>query len=224
MVTKMGLEFKYVSVKLVQLIMAIHLRSVKISDIDAVVKIHLRSFDGFLLADLGESFLTAMYKSYVYQSNAAFFVAEDKSMIVGFAIGILPSMERFSVFGSYYKAVMMINLIMQIIAHPKLFGIRILRRMIAYRRHVIIKEGCAFLKSIAVLVSKNSNGIGSKLLEAFETKAWGMGADSIQLTTDRHHNDRAIGFYKKNRYTIKLEFQQDRNRGMCLMEKQSEKQ
>ena len=65
------------------------IRPMERSDIPAVVRVHLSSFQGFFLSSLGERFLVVLYDRVLQLPDSIGFIAENaSSSVVGFVIGV----------------------------------------------------------------------------------------------------------------------------------------
>ncbi len=62
-------------------------RSIKPSDVAAVVRVHLASFQGFFLSVLGSAFLAELYSGILADPSGIAFVSEKDGQIAGFVAG-----------------------------------------------------------------------------------------------------------------------------------------
>ena len=66
--------------------------------------------------------------------------------------------------------------------------------------------GGALLASVCVDPGIHGNGIGTRIVEAFESEMWKRGAKFVYLTTDFDNNQDTQRFYEKIGWSIESEF------------------
>jgi ribosomal protein S18 acetylase RimI-like enzyme len=158
-----------------------------------VVSVHLESFQGFFLAEMGREFLMEFYSSLLLDASCIAFVAELNGGAVGFVVGtrrpahlyrriLLKSGWRFLSAG-----------LESVLKSPRM-ALRLLRRVFAAQQ-ASYDQREALLMSIAVLPSMQGRGVGRQLVNAFTDAAKQRGASSVSLTTDRLKNAAVNRFY-----------------------------
>jgi len=70
------------------------IRSAKEKDIEQIVSVHMRAFEGFFLTLMGREFLEELYRSFAVEEDGTCIVAVAQDRVVGFAAGTLYP-ERF---------------------------------------------------------------------------------------------------------------------------------
>lgn len=174
-------------------------------DVDSLVRIHKDSFSGFFLTTLGDSFLRTYYRSVIQSSDAvALGYFDDSNQLKGFAVGSLVSK-------AFHKNLLRDNLFrfgleaVKIILTKPLAIVRLSKNL--DKNNSPEDDGkYAELLSIGVSSECKGEGIGKKLIEAFETEVYKRNAEVISLTTDFEDNDYALSFYQKRGYEIFYEF------------------
>lgn len=179
--------------------------SLSVENLDDLVDLHIKTFNGFFLTSLGSDFLKTYYDACLSNENTiALGVIDEKNKVIGFAIGAL------NAFG-YHKKVLFKNihkfiysLFVACLIKPKSIFRLILNLNKSPRK--FDKKNYSELMSIAVLPSLKGLGIGKLLLTKFEETAKLKGAKQCALTTDYYNNDLVIEFYKKNNYEVYYDF------------------
>ncbi len=178
------------------------LRSMQAKDIDQVVVVHMKSFQGFFLTFLGAPFLKAFYSFIRSERKSISIVAESLQdhEIIGFVVGSLePS-------GFYSRAIkkklfsFLIASLPAFLQNPRIIG-RLLRALKKPKEMKKVPADCE-LMSIGVLPEWASQGIGKELEKAFSREAKNKNARCITLTTDKINNDYVNKFYEKCSYVL----------------------
>jgi ribosomal protein S18 acetylase RimI-like enzyme len=191
----------------------------KAEDIDQVAAVHIDAFPGFFLTDLGPAFLRTMYKAFLLNHGGIFVVDDHNGIVGGFAVGVLKSAGKDRNLAIRFMPQFAFSLVPAILKNPIKVTRRIASQFFATGEEVAIPGDAVVLRSIGVKPSLKGEGVAGRLLEEFEHQARKKGAALVALTTDAIDNERAIGFYRKNGYTIAQEFKQDGSRSMYLMVK-----
>ena len=182
--------------------------AVKLIDVECAVKIadlHFDVFKGFFLTSLGKKFLFQFYKSILQNSNGIGFGAFIDTKLIGFAIGSRNNQGFYKSLIKQNGLKMGISAFIHIIMNPKI----IKRLMISFSgSNYNNYNGIPILLSICVSKTQESNGVGKKLLSAFETQLKEEGLEELILTTDTHNNEYVNQFYTHNQYKKVKSFNQ----------------
>ena len=163
--------------------------------VDAVVDIHLRSFEQFFLTFLGPQFLRLYYEGVVAYPGSVGYVYVDDERVVGFVCGALsPS--------NFYKLLLRTRwhrfaLAAASAALQRPSIIPRLWRAFAYPSQTPSQSDTATLMSIAVDPTYQAKGVGVQLVAAFLEGMRARGVKRVALTTDRCGNDITNAFYQK---------------------------
>jgi ribosomal protein S18 acetylase RimI-like enzyme len=177
------------------------LRTMTEADIDSVVEIHQKAFQGFFLEQMGTPFIKAYYRIVLAFSGSIAHVYLGRSCsIEGFAVGFMGPM-------AFYKKLkrsglqLVAPILSGVISNPKLVikifeNIKRVSASDSERSPTFIDKDTVELSSIAV--SSAANGVGSMLLDAFVEEAWSRKMSAITLTTDFENNELVNKFYIKH--------------------------
>jgi ribosomal protein S18 acetylase RimI-like enzyme len=196
-------------------------RKAEFTDINGMVRVHLKSFPSFFLTSLGEKFLVEYYNIYIQYNHIAF-VVEVNGNIEGFVVGSNSSEQFYCDFKSNIKS-FLIPIITNIF-NPKLVS-KIFNRIysVLFKKRVngVLKKynDINELTSIGVLPSDQKKGLGSILLSAYESYCLNEKIKGIYLTTDAENNHSVLNFYKKSGFEIDLTFYQGEERKMYSLTK-----
>lgn len=167
------------------------------ADVDAVVKIHQKAFQGFFLERMGPAFLSAYYDCVInYSASIALVYSANQRSLDGFVVGFTDPLGFYKHFSAARKG-FLVAIFVGFARRPWL--IREVLANIMRVRDKSVSEGVigsAELTSIGV--SNSGRGVGKELLRAFIEKTWVTGASGVFLTTDRDDNDSVNEFYIKN--------------------------
>jgi ribosomal protein S18 acetylase RimI-like enzyme len=180
------------------------IRSMQWPDVEAVVAIHLESFNGFFLARLGARFLKEFYRSILRDATSIALVSQGHTGLAGFAVGTTQP-------AGYYRRMLLrrwphllVAALPQILRRPDTV-LRLLRRVSAAAERPCPPDE-ALLLSIAVQPRAQGQGVGRGLLEAFLREAAQRRAARVSLTTDRLDNERANRFYVRSGFVLERSF------------------
>lgn len=183
------------------------------NDIESVVRIHIDAFKGFFLTELGEHFLTTYYKSVLNHQDGILLGYFDGDTLLGFcaATKISRGFNSRLVKGNLVKyAFEGLRLLL-----TKPFAIVRLVKNFTKSDNAHTDEGLySELLSIGVALEAQGLGVGKKLLGELERRLKGSRVQKLSLTTDYEENEKALGFYKANGYTIMYDFIAYPNRHM----------
>lgn len=181
--------------------------------IDAVVSIHLATFEGFFLTFMGRGFLRQMYRSYCDYPAAGLLAAFDETgKTVGFLAyagdmsGLylymikkrLPAFAWYSL-GAFFR-------------RPKIF-MRLIRAVLK-PGEMKREESYIELSSIGVDPSCKSRGIGSQLIDELKKRVDLNHYVYITLETDAENNDAVNIFYRKNGFVLARSYETHEGRKM----------
>lgn len=171
-------------------------------NIEKIVDIHLKTFQGFFLTFLGRGFLKQLYKGFIDHENSetiACFKGEELVGFLAFSYDISAFykylIKKKLIFFAYYS-------MLAFFRKPKVL-FRLLRAF-TYSDGSKREEKYIELSSIGVSPEYKNLGIGSILID--ELKSFALSAKSnaeyIKLETDAEDNDGANAFYLKNKFVL----------------------
>jgi len=190
------------------------LRSIDKDDIDQIVYIHERAFDGFLMTQLGSPFLKKYYEiAASYPKNITAIKEIENQKIIGFAIGFM-NPEEFYPQLVEKKFTLMKKAFRYLILRPWLWK-RVLESYLFagsdyYERKS--SDSVAELASIAVLPEYKGRGAGKELITYFINQAKAKNINMITLTTDAENNDEVNLFYQRNGFILSRAFEKSKGR------------
>jgi ribosomal protein S18 acetylase RimI-like enzyme len=192
----------------------LHVRALERKDVAAVVEIHLRSFQGFFLSQLGRRFLAELYRGFVTDSSAICLIALRGGEPQGFVAGTSDS-ERFfrSLLQKRWYA-FVIAAIPGLVRHPLQVSRKLFSALFFRGDKPAALRNSALLSSIAVSPGANGRGIGRRLVEDFCSEAAARGCTSVYLTTDLDDNQLANDFYARCGFTVESVIKKSRDRRM----------
>lgn len=169
--------------------------------INAVVDIHLATFQGFFLTFMGKGFLRKMYSSYCEHENSGLLIAADECNKV---LGFLAYSQNMS---ALYKFMIKTKLIPfawysagAFFRNPKSF-FRIVRAFLKPSESKR-EEEYVELASIGVSPAAKQGGIGSQLITTLKEQVDFARFAYISLETDAENNEGANRFYVKNGFVL----------------------
>lgn len=174
--------------------------------IKSVVELHLQSFEGFFLSQLGEDFLRFFYEKLRHDDRSKILGAfDDKGKLVGFSAFTYLS----SGFYSYLVKKNMLGFacwgIRILIKKPSNL-IRLLRNFKKEKNTTGDTGNYAELLSVATLPEMQGKGIGKMMLFAMEENLKEKSCKSVSLTTDFENNEKVLYAYKSMGYEIYYDF------------------
>lgn len=182
----------------------IQVRSIEVQDVDSIVEIHLKSFEGFFLTFMGQKFLKVLYQSICKDPTGIGFLVEVENKTAGFVIGTshLPGL---------YSRLLKKNIldfglasISSIFKKPSII-IHLLRTF-AFTKQQNSTEELATLMSIAINPQFQGNNIGAILVNEFLKCASERECKIVNLNTDAKNNDKANHFYQKLGFSLHQTF------------------
>lgn len=175
-------------------------RELRAEDVAACADLHVRSFPGFFLSELGPRFLREFYRGFLGDPTALTVVALSadgslQGVVVGTTSphGFFSRLLRRRLLGFALASVLVV--LRRPTAAPRLL------KAALYRGQVPVEVDGALLSSICVEPSSQARGTGSVLISRFRDLAHsaGMGA---YLVTDRDGNEAANAFYERKGWRL----------------------
>jgi len=163
----------------------IEYREMEIKDVDAIVDIHLKSFQGGILAAFGVRFLKRMYCLYLRSGNYGC-VATSEGRVIGYCLGTSNAVNLRSILdlSAIYK------FIFSIILDPRVL-LGLLSGLKGSPR-IQVNDTDIELSHIALDPDFRSLGIGTELVNYFEKAVGARGFNSI---ISRTHNQALSNYY-----------------------------
>ena len=189
-----------------------NIRAMDINDVNAVVKVHLSSFQGFFLTFLGRQFLSELYAGIVADYTGIAFVYREESCVLGFVAGTSQPAGFYShLLHRRWWRFALASLI-PILKNPLIIP-RLLRAF--SRNHAEdVHENCATLMSIAIAPEAQGRGMGQALVQVFLQESARRDVKQVNLTTDALDNEAANRFYQKLGFTLQQVFTTPEGREM----------
>jgi ribosomal protein S18 acetylase RimI-like enzyme len=165
------------------------------AQVDAVVGVHLRSFEGFFLSFLGPRFLRLYYESIVGYPAAAGYVCVKEGRVVGFVCGTVSPSRFYSYLLRTRWWRFALVALGAVLKRPAIIP-RLVRALL-YPSQTSGRSDTAVLTSIAVEPAVQGKGVGAELVVTFLADMHARGVKQVSLTTDRYDNDRINAFYQE---------------------------
>lgn len=183
------------------------------ADAPQLATLHAAAFPTFFLSSLGERFLSEFYCGFADDPSAVVVVQRDLGgRPVGVAVGTVEPDRFFSrllrrrLWGFLRAAAGAAA------KNPRAIG-RLVRAVV-YRGDPGDAHAGALLSSICVDPALGGRGHGRRLIEAWERRAYALGARSAYLTTDAIGNARTNRFYVESGWTLSDSFATPEGRAM----------
>tara|TARA_Y100000588_G_scaffold111297_1_gene122038 strand:+ start:2643 stop:3251 length:609 start_codon:yes stop_codon:yes gene_type:complete len=195
------------------------IRDGNVEDLTQIVSVHKKSFDGFFLTLLGDSFLQELYRGFIESSLGAVRVAyNNNGDIVGFSAGTYAPELFFKRLRTKKGWKFILLSIPCFFSNP----VVVLRKIYtaAFYKGDGVKSlpQAALLSSIAVDPQFSGQSIGKELLIDFERNITSLeNCEYIYLITDRKDNQRVIQFYLSAGYVREAQFLQSGGRKMLRL-------
>ncbi|MDO9085172.1 MAG: GNAT family N-acetyltransferase [Anaerolineaceae bacterium] len=179
-------------------------RKIEIQDIESIVEMHLKSFEGFFLTFMGCKFLQVLYKAICKDPTGFGFLVEVDNKTAGFVIGT-------SHLSGLYSRLLKKNMIefglasiSAILKKPSII-IHLLRTF-AFTKQQNSTKDLATLMSIAIDPEYQGNNIGAILVDEFLKEASKRDCKKVNLNTDAINNDKVNYFYQKLGFSLHQTF------------------
>lgn len=183
------------------------------TDAPQLATLHAAAFPTFFLSSLGERFLSEFYRGFADDPSAVVVVQPGADGCpVGVAVGTVEPDRFFSrllrrrLWGFLGAAAGAAA------KNPRAIGRLV--RAVAYRGDPADAHAGALLSSICVDPKLGGRGHGRRLIEAWESRAYALGARSAYLTTDATGNARTNRFYAESGWTLSDSFATPQGRAM----------
>lgn len=177
-------------------------RNMTKEDLDEVVQIHIKAFQGFFLTLLGKNFLYSLYENFIIDEFSICLVAEKDSIIKGFVVGNLKPDVLFRKMLFQKGYLYLLHSVKALFKSPVLVLKKLLYALRYRGERPNGYANAAILSSLGVDPGEGSKGTGSDLVRAFCKEAFLKGSDVVYLTTDKFDNDIVNSFYIKNGFKL----------------------
>ena len=192
-------------------------RQLEPMDVDAVARVHLRSFREFFLSFLGLDFLKQYYLSIVKFSQFGLVAAHHRK-VIGFIVGIDSSSGFYKKMlksrGIRFAFSSLPAIVRKPSAIPRLVG--------AFWKRAPVEQDevpTVHLTSLGVEPELFGCGIGHRLISEFLPFISQRGFKRIVLETDAENNERVRNFYTKEGFLVRRSFVTPQGRKMLEFEK-----
>jgi len=183
-----------------------------INDVNAVVKVHLSSFQGFFLTFLGHQFLSELYAGIVADSTGIAFVYREEARVLGFVAGTSQPAGFYSrlLHRRWWRfaSASLIPILKNPLIIPRLL------RAIRKPQDDPNQPDTGTLMSVAVSPEAQGRGLGQALVKAFLEEAAERGLKHVDLTTDKNNNDSVNQFYQRMGFRCSRNFVTSEGREM----------
>lgn len=174
---------------------SIVIRPVVHRDLDDIIILHEKTFEGFFMTQLGPRFLRQYYASVLDCPNSIFYTAEQNHRLSGFVAGFVDP-------ATFYCLLRRRRLHLAFAILPRLLvnrrlPLRVLAtmRLAGRRSENAAPMRTAELASIGVLKDDRQRGVGERLVQVFCRDAFSRDAQAVTLTTDTDRNEGVNRFY-----------------------------
>ncbi len=183
----------------------VELRRANESDLEGIARAHIECFPGYFLTSLGRDLLSKYYREYL-REGAPFFVAQDRSRIIGFAMGYVQGSSARHRFERSYCLPLAGKLLHRCLCGDR----RALGRIWGAMKSIMgrnrlpvgqIDIHVGNLLSVCVLEEYRGAGTAVSLLLAFETALRERKVSRYSLSVNKN-NPRARAFYEKMGFVV----------------------
>lgn len=180
--------------------------------IKEIVDIHMKTFNGFFLTELGEGFLRTLYNGYMKDEESGIIVAVEHEKVIGF-IAYSKDYSRF------YKNLLKRSIVefafyslIAAIKRPSFIG----RLLGAFGKSNEVEKDEKYveLASIGIEPESKGKGIGTLLLEYLKNITDFEEFAYIALETDADNNDMVNRFYIRNGFKLNRSYKTKQGRKM----------
>lgn len=175
-------------------------RPMQVHDVEAAVKVHLASFQGFFLTFLGPRFLRELYTGILRDTSGIVLVYVDAKGLQGFVAGTDEPKGLYSRLLRQRWWRFGLASVSAMLRRPNIVS-RLFR---AFRKpsETMTVDHAGLLMSVAVDPQAQGLHIGSQLVDAFLSVCRGRNLEAVFLTTDRDNNERINAFYLHRGFSI----------------------
>lgn len=180
--------------------------------LDAIVNIHLDTFKGFFLTDLGRGFLKTLYKGYMQDEASGIIVACEGEKLIGFIAyskdypGFYSNLMKSKIFQfAFYSLIAAVK-------HPSF--VKRLLGAFGKSDEVRKEEKYVELASIGVMPAAKGQGAGTGLIDYLKKIVDFSEYAYISLETDAKNNDDVNKFYIKNGFNLARTYETKQARKM----------
>lgn len=185
---------------------------------EKIAAIHLKSFPNFFLSSLGFRFLKVFYSAILQNSNGISVAVTVNGEIAGFVVGSkIQSGFYKKLVKQYYIKFICAAFIPLVLSPGKI--LKIFSSLSSSNEMDRNLYDAACLLSICVDPKYNSLGLGSGLIQKFETELADRHIFYYYLTTDYYNNEKVNSFYLKNSFNLFSRFRQGKKRKMNIYTK-----
>lgn len=168
--------------------------------INEIVNIHLNTFKGFFLTNLGKGFLRTLYIGYLEDKNSGILIAVEKNKVIGFLAysnnysdffkNLLR--KKFFEFGFYS--------LISLLKHPTYFS----RIFGAFGKSEEVKKNDKYVELASIGVEPNfeGKGVGTQLIDQLKKITDFEKYKYISLETDAKDNEKVNSFYRNNGFKL----------------------
>jgi len=173
------------------------IRSARLSDVDAMARLHREGLPDAFLPALGQRFLRRLYGALATDEGAPCFVADREGEIVGFVAGAMSVRDFYRTFYRRH------GVRAAAAAAPRLVRPHVFRMALETARYPANgnSAGHAELLSIAVAPGWRSRGVGHDLVDALVGDLETRGASGLRVVVGAS-NTPANGFYERLGFTL----------------------
>jgi ribosomal protein S18 acetylase RimI-like enzyme len=173
----------------------------KKEDANEITAIHLASFPGFFLTDLGEDVLKVFYAALIQDNSSIVWGLKNDQTLVGFFVASkIPSGLYTRIFKKHFFS-FFVPLTISFLKNISLVG-RMITSVTSSKSYVVPSENSTSLLSICVSPSFAGKGFGKLLLVKLEDELMLQKIKGYYLTTDKENNLATNHFYLSNGFKL----------------------
>ena len=172
--------------------------------IDAIVRLHIASFQGFFLSSLHPGFLRQLYKSFATHKESELLVSFDGEKPIGFIAYSMNVTGTYRYMLRRYFFQFVWYSFLSFLKNPKIFFKMFSALSMPYSH----RREAEYVKifSIGVDPDYRVHGVGSALIEDMKSRIDFDTYEYITLETDAKDNDPANQFYLHNGFRLSSDF------------------
>jgi len=178
------------------------IRSAKISsDLSGIVQVHIRSFPGFFMTNMGAAFLQEYYRTVLEFPENISLVTIQNNQVIGFVVGFGNPQAFYSFYRQRYRR-LITTILLAVLRNP-----RLIRRVLSnFKRVSSVRGDTLEVELSSIGVHPSFKGVGHFLIVDFVDLARERGYQSVYLTTDSEGNEQVNLFYKKQGFILEQTF------------------